>query len=741
MQKIIDGNSEDDNSLLQKLSVSSVYETINRSNSILSRKSKPLLEKSIEKVLHVRRQDAQKYLSSDEMRAQSVDSTIADTAAGSESGYNMNREMVKRWKPKITGEVNGAASTATPPATDNTSKKRKSEIEIDGKPQPKKGGGAPKKDRSPPTHINLRDLGGVGHVIQQLRDLIVLPLLTPQLYLKSKIQPPRGILLYGPPGCGKTMIANAFAAALGVSFVALSAPSIVSGMSGESEKTLRDHFDEAQSLAPCLMFMDEIDAITPKRDSAQREMEKRIVAQLLTCMDDLALEKTGGKAVIVLAATNRPDSLDPALRRGGRFDKEINLGVPNENVREQILRTLTREMPLEEGLDFPRLAKATPGFVGADLNDLVSTAGSASIKRHQAALENESNDMQIDSPDDPSTDPEILKTERLISWAKETPPTDETLTLSITNADFSTALPQIQPSALREGFATIPDTTFADIGALRPVRDELQTWIVDPIKHPEKYAAVGITRPSGVLLWGPPGCGKTLLAKAVANESKANFISVKGPELLNKYVGESERAVRQVFTRARSSVPCVILFDELDALVPKRDGSVAEASARVVNTLLAELDGMGHRQGIYIIAATNRPEMIDDAILRSGRLETLIYVGLPQKVERVEILATLMRNLNRTSLSEEMVEVARKCERYSGADLEKLLRQAGIFALQRDDNRIIVEDLENAKKKVKPTVKADKYKKLLEQWGTGTKQEITEQGGTEQDLTTKRGKY
>lgn len=573
-------------------------------------------------------------------------------------------------------------------------------------------------DRSPPTHISLADLGGLDDVVQELGDLVILPMTRPQVYLSSNVQPPRGVLLHGPPGCGKTMIANAFAAELGVPFIAISAPSIVSGMSGESEKALREHFEEAKRIAPCLIFIDEIDAITPKRESAQREMEKRIVAQLLTCMDDIAVEKTDGKPVIVLAATNRPDSLDAALRRGGRFDKEINMTVPSEPVREQILRALTRRMRLADDLDLKTLAKRTPGFVGADLNDLVSTAGAAAIKRYLEILKsNSGEEMEIEGMDDLS--PKVRELRRLIIHAKETPIGEETQTVSVSNADFFAALPKIQPSSKREGFATIPDTTWADIGALGGVRDELSTAIIEPIKNPDIYAQVGITAPTGVLLWGPPGCGKTLLAKAVANESRANFISVKGPELLNKFVGESERAVRQVFVRARSSIPCVIFFDELDALVPRRDDTLSEASARVVNTLLTELDGLGSsRQGIYVIAATNRPDIIDPAMLRPGRLETLLFVNLPSPLERVEILQTLVRNLP-IEFNDDLRRVAEECEGYSGADLGSLLRRAGYMAIKRRDI-IKLEDFIAAKSFIRPSVTdMKKYEKLRRVWSGG----------------------
>lgn len=567
--------------------------------------------------------------------------------------------------------------------------------------------------------MSLTDLGGLDEVIEDLGDLVILPMTRPQVYLSSNVQPPRGVLLHGPPGCGKTMIANAFAAELGVPFISISAPSIVSGMSGESEKALREHFEEAKRIAPCLIFIDEIDAITPKRESAQREMEKRIVAQLLTCLDDLALEKTEGKPVIVLAATNRPDSLDAALRRGGRFDKEINMTVPSEPVREKIIRALTRKMRLADDLDFKTLAKRTPGFVGADLNDLVSTAGAAAIKRYLEILKsNSGEEMDIEDESD-EVSPKIKELRRLIMHAKENPVGEESQVVEVSNQDFFTALPKIQPSSKREGFATIPDTTWADIGALGGVRDELATAIVEPIRNPEVYESVGITAPTGVLLWGPPGCGKTLLAKAVANESRANFISVKGPELLNKFVGESERSVRQVFVRARSSVPCVIFFDELDALVPRRDDTVSEASARVVNTLLTELDGLGSsRQGIYVIAATNRPDIIDPAMLRPGRLETLLFVNLPSPTERVEILQTLLRNLS-IEFTEDLRKLAEDCEGFSGADLGSLLRRAGYSAIKRRDT-IKFEDFVAAKSFIRPSVTdLKKYEKLKRDWSGG----------------------
>jgi ribosome biogenesis ATPase len=673
-----------------------------------------------------------------------------DAVSAKHPSIGLNKSIVGMWStvsPKGTSTpkadedpVPNGAVTPTIQTVASSNKRR----QVSGEPLSKRRKAASATiEKAPPTHISLADVGGVDNIIQQFEDLLVLPMTRPEVYVSSKVQPPRGVLIHGPSGCGKTMIANAFAAELGVNFISISAPSIVSGMSGESEKALREHFEEAKKSAPCLVFIDEIDAITPKRESAQREMEKRIVAQLLTCMDDLAIGKTGGKPVIVLAATNRPDSLDAALRRGGRFDKEINMTVPSEPVRRQILRALTRETNIAADVDFNLLAKRTPGFVGADLNDLVSTAGAAAIKRYLAILKTNSESSITDvgvnsggaigqtSPGFEEPDfisPVVTSLRRLIRYTKETSPasTSEPNTIEISQTDFVTSLPLVQPSALREGFATIPTTTFADIGALRQHRTELLSTIIQPILDPGLYARVGITAPSGLLLWGPPGCGKTLLAKAVANESRANFISVKGPELLNKYLGESERAVRQVFVRARSSVPVVIFFDELDALVPRRDGAMSEASARVVNTLLTELDGVGGaREGIYVIAATNRPDIIDPAMLRPGRLETLLFVGLPGPDERVEILRTLVRrSLKHVQFTDQMAEVARACDGFSGADLEALLRRAGYAAIRKgaDTGSIDAEDFPKAREEVRRSVSdrdLARYEKLRIEWGNG----------------------
>ncbi|TDL25837.1 ribosome biogenesis ATPase RIX7 [Rickenella mellea] len=623
-------------------------------------------------------------------------------------------------------------------------------------------GGISKETTLPTTRLS--DLGGVGPCVEKMLELVAMPLCHPEVYIHTGVQPPRGVLLHGPPGCGKTLLANAIAGELGVPFISVSAPSIVSGMSGESEKTLRETFDEAKKSAPCLLFIDEIDAITPKRESAQREMERRIVAQFLTCMDDLSWDKTDNKPVIVIGATNRPDSLDAALRRAGRFDHEISMGVPDEEARAQILRVLSAKLRLEGDLDFRTLAKSTPGYVGADLAALTGAAGVIAVKRifqqlsdgtivlpeaENTPVVDSDAPMSLDvsqapsltSSEPPTTSPppfsslpESLQSNSIAHFliAHPNPLSEKQLApLFISFSDFKEALKHVQPSSKREGFATVPDVTWADIGALHATREELHMAIVQPIRRPELFVKVGISAPCGVLLWGPPGCGKTLLAKAVANESRANFISVKGPELLNKYVGESERAVRQVFARARASSPCVIFFDELDALVPRRDDSLSESSARVVNTLLTELDGLDGRKGVYVIAATNRPDMIDPAMCRPGRLDKLLYVDLPTADERAEIFRTVTRQvpLDNEEITMQSLEtlVREKCDGFSGADIAALVREAGVVALRRvvgifdmgnadetmalDDVVVTLNDFARATDKLGPSVSAAQRRK------------------------------
>ncbi|RLG44301.1 MAG: AAA family ATPase, partial [Thermoproteota archaeon] len=473
---------------------------------------------------------------------------------------------------------------------------------------------------APPTLVRVpsvtyEDIGGIEEEIQRIREMVELPLKHPELFRHLGIEPPKGVLLYGPPGCGKTLLAKAVANESGANFISINGPEIMSKYYGESEKRLRMIFERAQREAPTIIFIDEIDSIAPNRNEVTGEVERRVVSQLLSLMD--GLEARGD--VIVIGATNRPEALDPALRRPGRFDREIEIGVPDKNGRKEILMIHTRNVPLAEDVNLEELAEITYGFVGADLAALVREAAMAALRRVLPQIDLESETIPL----------EIL--EQLI----------------VKKSDFQEALKLIQPSAMREIYIEIPNVKWEDIGDLEQVKRELIDLIEMPLKHPKTFERIGIDPPKGILLYGPPGCGKTLLAKAIANESEANFISIKGPELLSKWVGESEKAVRKVFRKARQVAPAIIFIDEIDSLFPRRGTGYADSGVteRVVSQMLTEMDGIQSLKDVVVIGATNRPDLIDPALLRPGRLERLVYVPPPDKYGRLKILKVLTKKM------------------------------------------------------------------------------------------------
>jgi transitional endoplasmic reticulum ATPase len=521
------------------------------------------------------------------------------------------------------------------------------EIHCEGEP-------VKRADEESANDIGYDDIGGCRRQMAQIREMIELPLRHPALFKTLGVKPPRGVLLFGPPGSGKTLIARAVANETGAFFFLINGPEIMSKMAGDSESNLRKAFEEAEKNSPAIIFMDEIDSIAPNREKTNGEVEKRVVSQLLTLMDGLK----GRANVVVIGATNRPNSIDPALRRFGRFDREIDIGVPDENGRLEIFRIHTRNMKLDDDVDPEYIAKQTHGFVGADMAALCTEAAMQCIREK----------MDIIDIEEETIDAEILAA------------------MSVNYEHFKFALGAANPSSLRETVVEVPSISWADIGGLVDVKNELRELVQYPIEHPEKFEKFGMSPSRGVLFYGPPGCGKTLLAKAVANECQANFISVKGPELLTMWFGESEANVRDVFAKARGAAPCVLFFDELDSIAQQRGGSSGDAGGagdRVMNQLLTEMDGVGAKKNVFVIGATNRPDIIDAALMRPGRLDQLIYIPMPDYESRLSILRSVLR---KTPISKEvdLQYLAAQTEKFTGADLTEICQRAAKLAIRED---------------------------------------------------------
>ena len=552
----------------------------------------------------------------------------------------------------------------------------------------------PAKEEKAMPRVTYEDIGGLGPEIKKVREMIELPMKHPELFERLGVEAPKGVLLYGPPGTGKTLLARALASETNAHFETLSGPEIMSKYYGESEEKLRQLFKTAEEQAPSIVLIDEIDSIAPKREEVTGEVERRVVAQLLALMDGM---EARGK-VVVIGATNRPDSLDPALRRPGRFDREIEIGVPNKESRLEVLLIHTRGMPLAKDVNQQKLADVTHGFVGADLAALAREAGMRSLRRVLPEL-----DLEVEAI------PVALLNK-----------------IEVNNDDFLEALREMEPSAMREVMVESPDVKWDDIGGLSQVKQELVESVEWPLTYAKLFAHMDAEPPKGILLYGPPGTGKTMLAKAVATESQANFISIKGPEFLSKWVGESEKAVREVFRKARQAAPSVIFLDEIDSIAPSRSSGTSDShvTERVISQILTELDGLESLNSVIVIAATNRPDIIDPALLRPGRFDRLIEIGLPDEKGRLEILkihaATkpLADDIN-------LEEIAKKTEKYSGADLSAIVNEAVMLAIREcvlqgksleEDQicnyKIEKKHFDEAMKKVQPTAETDLYKKF-----------------------------
>lgn len=551
------------------------------------------------------------------------------------------------------------------------------------------------------SRVSYEDIGGLRDELKRVREIIELPLKHPELFDRLGIEPPKGVLLHGPPGTGKTLIAKAVASESGASFFSIQGPEIMNKYYGQTEENLRKKFQEAGENLPAIIFIDEIDSIAPKRDDVKGEVERRVVAQLLTLMD--GLEEKG--RLIVIAATNRVDHIDSALRRPGRFDREIEIGVPDRLSRIEILQVHTRNMPLSSDVDLEELADITHGFVGADLAALSREGAMKALRRYLP-------DIDLEKP----ISAEILES------------------LEVRIEDFKEALREIEPSAMREVLIEVPKVRWDQIGGLNEVKQKLIETVEWPLTDPQAFRNVGVKPPRGVLLFGPPGTGKTLLAKAVATETRANFISIKGPEVLSKWVGESEKAVREIFKKARQVAPCIIFLDEIDALAPRRSSTTENhVSERIVNQLLTSMDGIEDTEGVIVLGATNRPDILDHALLRSGRFDRMIFVGPPDEDERHAIFRvhTVDMPLDKDI---DLKNLAARTEGFTGADIEGICREAGIIALRKDikAKKVNLSHFEQAMKDARPSVDertVEAYKGIIEAWKGGINKKEKEDKG------------
>ena len=520
------------------------------------------------------------------------------------------------------------------------------------------------------------DIGGLGEALTKVREMIELPLKHPILFRRLGIDPPKGVLLHGPPGTGKTMIAKAVANETNAHFTSINGPEIISKYYGESEKQLREIFDDAASNAPAVIFIDELDSIAPKREDVSGEVERRVVAQLLTLMDGMQ----GRDNVVVIGATNRPDAIDQALRRPGRFDRELEIGVPDKNGRREIVNIHTRGMPIADDFDMEWILDNSYGFVGADISSLSREAAMKALRRYLPEID-------LDQDEIP---PEVLEK------------------MEVQMNDFKIAIRDIEPSALREIYVEIPEVSWEDVGGLDEVKERLKESVEWPLTMPDRFEHFGVKPPRGIVLFGAPGTGKTLIAKAIAHEAKANFITVKGPELISKWVGESEKAIREVFKKAKQASPSIIFLDEFESIAGARtpnSGEGSDVSNRVVNQMLSSMDGVESMEGVIVIAATNRPEMIDPALLRSGRFERVMHIPPPDHASLRKILKIHSKGMPLGKF--DLDSLADKMQNFTGADVEAVCREAALIAMRAEKKSVAKKHFEEAIARVRPTITPD----------------------------------